>query len=45
MLVVGVCRTSLLRGDFLQSRVVFSKSAQNLAIRPSRKTAAPPSWF
>jgi hypothetical protein len=26
-----------LRGDFLQSRVIFSKSAQNLATRPSRK--------
>ena len=35
----------ILRGDFLQSRVFFSKSAQNLATRPSRKNAAPPSWF
>ena len=26
-----------IRGDFLQSRVFFSKSAQNLATRPSRK--------
>ena len=34
-----------LGGDFLQSRVIFSKSAQNLATRPSRKNAAPPSWF
>jgi hypothetical protein len=34
-----------LRGDFLQSRIFFLKSAQNLATRPSRKNAALPSWF
>jgi hypothetical protein len=33
--------TDDLRGDFLQSRVFFSKSAKNLATRPSRKNAAP----
>ena len=33
---------SLLRGDFLESRVFFAKTAQNLATKPSRKNVLPP---
>ena len=32
----------LLRGDFLESRVFFAKTAQNLATKPSRENALPP---
>ena len=35
---------NLLRGDFLESRVFFAKTAQNLATKPSRKNALPPSF-
>ena len=31
-----------LRGDFLESRVFFAKTAQNLATKPSRKNVLPP---
>ena len=31
-----------LRGDFLESRVFFAKTAQNLATKPSRENALPP---
>ena len=34
-----------LRGDFLQTRVIFTKNAQNLATEPSRKNAPLPSLF
>ena len=34
----------VLRGDFLESRVFFAKAAQNLATKPSRKNALPPSF-
>ena len=33
---------NLLRGDFLESRVFFAKTAQNLATKPSRENALPP---
>ena len=32
----------VLRGDFLESRVFFAKTAQNLATKPSRENALPP---
>ena len=35
---------NFLRGDFLESRVFFAKTAQNLATKPSRKNALPPSF-
>ena len=35
-------RRCLLRGDFLESRVFFAKTAQNLATKPSRKNVLPP---
>ena len=36
--------TLKLRGDFLESRVFFAKTAQNIATRPSRKNTLSPSF-
>ena len=38
----GFYNTNRLRGDFLESRVFFAKTAQNLATKPSRENALPP---
>ena len=49
MNILRVCRVygytkENLRGDFLESRVFFAKTAQNIATRPSRKNALSPSF-
>ena len=41
--LLTVFNVNVLRGDFLESRVFFAKTAQNLATKPSRKNALPPS--
>ena len=42
VLVLAYVVSRHLRGDFLESRFFFAKTAQNLATKPSRKNVLPP---